>query len=65
MTTWLPPADVEALTHRRRWSAQARALDRLGIAYSLSAEGGPLVPRDAAVTRRHYRPKVKPAKPPR
>ena len=41
--TFLAPADVQRLTGRSRFSAQRRALDRLGIRYVTAATGEPLV----------------------
>lgn len=46
--TFLPPADVVRLTGgRTRYSAQRRALDRMGIRYTVAANGEPLVRADA------------------
>jgi hypothetical protein len=36
-------ADLHRLTGKQRFSAQRRALDRLGIRYTLAATGEPLV----------------------
>ena len=40
---FLTPAELARLTGRTRYSAQRRALDRLGIRYLLAATGEPLV----------------------
>ena len=46
--TFLPAADVVRLTGgRERFSAQRRALDRMGIRYTVAANGEPLVRVDA------------------
>jgi hypothetical protein len=44
---FLSPADLSRLTGRTRYAAQRRALDRLGIRYTLAATGEPLVREDA------------------
>lgn len=43
---FLPRADLIRLTGRKRFSAQRRALDALGIRYTLAATGEPLVRED-------------------
>lgn len=43
--TWLTPDEVKELTSRERWSAQCRALARLGIPFQPNAVGRPLVER--------------------
>lgn len=48
---WLTPAEVEELTALRRWSAQCRALSRMGIAFLPNAVRRPLVER-AAILRK-------------
>jgi hypothetical protein len=40
---FLTPADLLRLTGKRRFTAQCRALDALGIAYRTAATGEPLV----------------------
>ncbi len=50
MTTWLPATAIEELTHRKRWSAQARALAAMSIPFRLSAQGRPLVEPAAVLT---------------
>jgi hypothetical protein len=40
---FLTVADLRRLTGRSRYSAQRRALDRLGIRYTTAATGEPLV----------------------
>lgn len=40
---FLPPADVQRITGKVRYTAQRRALDRLGIPYTLADGGEPLV----------------------
>lgn len=44
--TFLAPADLARLTGRRRYAAQRRALDQLGIPYVRAATGEPLVRAD-------------------
>lgn len=46
-SAWLTPTEVHELTARKRWSAQSRALTRLGVRFTLNGDGRPLVPRDA------------------
>lgn len=48
---WLSAADIEALTHRKRWSAQARRLAAMGIPFRPSAEGRPLVEPSAVLSK--------------
>lgn len=54
---FLPRHDVERLTGCQRFAAQRRALDRLGIRYTLAATGEPLVREEefaaANAQRRH------------
>ena len=40
---FLSRLDVVRLTKRERYSAQRRALDRLGVRYTVAADGEPLV----------------------
>jgi hypothetical protein len=40
---FIPREDVERLTGRKKFTAQRRALDRLGIRYVKAADGEPLV----------------------
>jgi hypothetical protein len=40
---FLSPDQVELLTHRKKWKAQARTLARMGVRFMLSAHGRPLV----------------------
>jgi hypothetical protein len=40
---FLSAGDLERLTGRSRFAAQRRALDRLGIRYTVAATGEPLV----------------------
>lgn len=47
---WLTADEVETLTNRKRWSAQARKLATMGIPFRPSAEGRPLVERSAIFT---------------
>lgn len=47
--TWLSPAEVEELTARTRWSAQCRALARMGVPFRPNAVGRPLVDRTAVL----------------
>jgi hypothetical protein len=44
---FLTPGDLERLTGRRRFSAQRRALNALGVPYLIAATGEPLVRADA------------------
>lgn len=44
---FLTAADVERLTGKVRFSAQRRALDRLGVRYKVADTGEPLVLVDA------------------
>jgi hypothetical protein len=46
---WLTPAEVTELTARKRWSAQCRALKRMGVKFTPNGAGRPLVPRDAVL----------------
>lgn len=46
---WLTPAEVEELTARTRWSAQCRALARMGVPFRPNAVGRPLVARTAVL----------------
>lgn len=47
--TWLTPEEVETLTAKQRWSAQCRALAKMGKPFEPNAVGRPLVPRSAIV----------------
>ena len=48
--TWLTPDEIGELTNcRQRWSAQCRALARMGIPFMPNAAGRPLVRRDAVI----------------
>ena len=40
---FLTPNEVVALTGRKRWRAQARTLEGMGLRYTLSAAGRPVV----------------------
>jgi hypothetical protein len=44
---FLSATDLQRLTGKVRFSAQRRALDRLGVSYTLAATGEPLVRREA------------------
>lgn len=46
---WLTTDEVVTLTGRKRWSAQCRALAKLGFRFTANAAGRPLVPRDAVL----------------
>ena len=54
---FLTPEQIQTLTKKRRWTAQARALQAMGIPHRLRVDGSPVVtvaavePR-AAVTMR-------------
>lgn len=50
MTPWLTPDEVTELTALTRWSAQCRALARMGIPFRPNAAGRPLVERTAVLT---------------
>jgi hypothetical protein len=45
LTTWFSPAEIVELTSKRKWSAQRRALSRMGIPFLTNAVGRPLVNR--------------------
>jgi hypothetical protein len=45
--SFLPQTDIVRLTKKVRFSAQRRALDRLGYRYTLAADGEPLVRTEA------------------
>lgn len=47
---WLDPESVEALTGRKRYRAQCRALAKMGIAFRPNAIGRPLVELRAVVS---------------
>jgi hypothetical protein len=47
--TWLSPDEVCELTAVKRWSAQCRALARMGVPFRPNAVGRPLVERDAVL----------------
>jgi hypothetical protein len=49
-TLFLSRADIARLTGKRRFSAQRRALDEMGVRYTIAATGEPLV-REAALDR--------------
>jgi hypothetical protein len=51
---FLPSEAVQRLTGRKRYKAQRKALDRLGIRYTQAATGEPLV-RDEALDARPVR----------
>lgn len=57
--TWLTPDEIGELTNcRRQWSAQCRALARMGIPFLPNAVGRPLVRRDTVIpqtTKRRVR----------
>lgn len=50
MTPWLTPDEVTELTALTHWSAQCRALARMGIPFRPNAAGRPLVERTAVLT---------------
>ena len=52
MSPWLTPEEVEELTDLKRWSAQSRALSRMGIPFRPNAVGRPLVERAAVLKHR-------------
>ena len=43
MSLFLEPAEVYRMTGKRRYSAQRRALDSLGVRYIVAKSGEPLV----------------------
>lgn len=45
--SYLPQDDIVRITKKVRFSAQRRALDRLGYKYTTAADGEPLVRADA------------------
>jgi len=47
MTLWLSDAELVDATHRRQPSAQARALDRMGVPHRRRPDGTLLVSRTA------------------
>lgn len=47
--TWLSPEEVVELTARKRWSAQCKALARMGVPFRPNAVGRPLVERAVAL----------------
>jgi hypothetical protein len=57
---WLPPEEVYELTGKRRWSAQCRALARMGIPFRPNDVGRPLVERAAVTTATKPKPKAVP-----
>lgn len=59
--TWLTPDEVHELTDRVKWSAQCRALSRMGVPFKPNAVGRPLVERDAVVSGK--KPQRKPRGP--
>ena len=50
LQTWLTAGEVEELTGRNRWTAQARALAAINVPFRLSAQGRPLVERSAVLS---------------
>jgi len=52
VTPWLTAAELQELTGRTRWQAQARALAALGVPYRPNAQGRPLVERAAVLKHR-------------
>lgn len=59
---WLTAEELKELTGRKRWSAQARALARMGIPFQPSAQGRPLVERSRVLTEQTA-PKTRRAEP--
>lgn len=47
--TWLTPEEVTELTAKKRWSAQCKALARMGVPFRPNAVGRPLVERAVAL----------------
>lgn len=47
MSRWLSREDVQRITKRKKFAAQRRRLDELGIRFRQAADGEPLVPEDA------------------
>lgn len=58
--TWLEPDEVAAMTDTKAnsWAAQRRKLAKMGVPFTLSAGGRPLVER-AAVLKNQAKPKAK------
>ena len=50
--TWLTPAEVADLTGLVRWTAQCRALARMGVPFRPNGVGRPLVERAAVLKHR-------------
>jgi hypothetical protein len=61
--TWLSPEEVQELTARKRWSAQCRALARMGIPFRPNAAGRPLVERALALKAKAAKDKPKRTEP--
>jgi len=55
---WLTAAEVEELTSKKRWTAQCRALAKLGVPFEPNAVGRPLVSR-ARYAPESSRPKAR------
>jgi hypothetical protein len=43
---WMTKEEIYRLTKRKKFTAQCKALDRLGIKYRRADDGEPLVPRE-------------------
>jgi hypothetical protein len=48
---WLTPEEVRELTDRERWTAQCRALAKMGVPFTPNAVGRPLVERAAVCSK--------------
>lgn len=62
MSAWLTAAEVGELTALKRWSAQRRALQEMGVPFTPNRAGRPLVER-AAVLRYRGKPERSPDEP--
>jgi len=62
MSAWLTAAEVVELTALKRWSAQRRALQEMGVPFTPNRAGRPLVER-AAVLRYRGKPERSPDEP--
>lgn len=62
MSAWLTAAEVGELTTLKRWSAQRRALQEMGVPFTPNRAGRPLVEREA-VLRYRGKPERSPDEP--
>lgn len=59
VSPWFTPAEIEDLTAVRRWSAQRRALTKMGIPFLPNAVGRPLVERAAVLKKERVTTRAK------